>query len=104
MEVYEKYKSELYGLLVSLTSGEAKGLLKNMVDMGGEQDGFRGLRVLQKRFDSVTTASLLQAYLEVVSPPQIKGAGDLVSGIHKWETKRRCFTTGTVKTSTTVSN
>ena len=38
---YRKYKGELYGLLVSLTTGEAKGLLNSVVDMGGEQEGFK---------------------------------------------------------------
>ena len=62
-------------------------MLKNVVDMGGEQDGFRGLKVLQKRFDSVTAASLMNAYLEVVAPTPIKRADELIGGIHRWETK-----------------
>ena len=31
-EMYQRYSSELYGLLVSLTSGGAKGILKGMLD------------------------------------------------------------------------
>ena len=87
LRIYSKFKEELFGLLVSLTSGEAKGILKGMSDARKDQDGFRALRILQRRYDSVTTASLLQAYLEVVAPPGIKGMGDIVAGIHKWETK-----------------
>ena len=37
---YEKYSTELYGILCSITLDEAKGILKGMVDSAGEQDGF----------------------------------------------------------------
>ena len=57
--IYTKFASELYGLLVSLTSGEAKSILKGMVDAGGGMDGFKGIMVLSSRFDTKTSASLL---------------------------------------------
>ena len=62
-------------------------MLKNVVDMGGEQDGFKGNKVLQARFDSISAASLLNAYLEVVVPAPIRKPEDLVGHINKWETK-----------------
>ena len=82
-EIYEKYSHALYGILCSLTGGEAKTVLKGIVDAGSGQDGFKGMLVMNRRFDTRTSASLLQGYLDVVSPPGIKGTGDLVSGIHK---------------------
>ena len=86
-EMHRKYSSELYGLLVSLTSGEAKGILKGMLDSRMPSDGFKALVILRRRFDAITTGSLLQAYLEVVAPSGMKNSGEVISGIHKWETK-----------------
>ena len=43
-DIYDKYHVELYGVLVSLTSGEAKGILKGMLDSGIGADGFMALR------------------------------------------------------------
>ena len=50
-DIHRKYSSELYGLLVSLTSGEAKGILKGMLDSKMPSDGFKALVVLRRRFD-----------------------------------------------------
>ena len=41
-EVWEGYQGELFALLVSLTTGEAKYLFKTHLDGGGVSDGFRG--------------------------------------------------------------
>ena len=38
---YGKYSFELYGLLCSLTTGEAKTIIKGMVDLGSKIDGSR---------------------------------------------------------------
>ena len=40
---YEKYSGEVYGVLCGLTSGEAKSVIKGVVDRGLRQDGFRAL-------------------------------------------------------------
>ena len=72
---------------VSLKSGEAKGILKGMLDSGMASDGFKALVILRRRFDAITTGILLQAYLEVVAPSGIKNSGEVISGIHKWEAK-----------------
>ena len=77
----------LYGVLVSLTGGESKGLLRNVVDLGGNEDGYRDVKILQKQFDSVSIAILLHAYLEVVAESPIKGAEDIISGMQEWEAK-----------------
>ena len=49
--------------------------------------------IWQRRFDPKTTASLLQGYLEVVSPGAIQGTEDMIPGIHKWEGKVACLKT-----------
>ena len=70
--LYDRYSSELYGLLVSLTSGEAKGILKGMLDSKWPTDGFKALVVLRRRFDALTGGSILQTFLEVVPPVGIR--------------------------------
>ena len=56
---FHQYSGELYGVLVSLTSGEARNILRGMADKGEAYNGYKGLLLLNKRFDSKTTASLL---------------------------------------------
>ena len=87
LKIYEKYSGELYGVLVGLTAGEAKSIVKGISDSGRGQDGFAAYLALHRRYDVRTQASLLQAYLEVVNPGGIKGIGDMVAAIHKWESK-----------------
>ena len=57
------------------------------MDEGSGMDGFKALLVLNRRFDVKTSASLLQSYLEVVSPPTIKNVMDVANSVHGWETK-----------------
>ena len=86
-EIYEKYSHELYGILCSLTGGEAKTVLKGIVDSGSGQDGFKGLLVMNRRFDTRTSASLLQTYLDVVSQGS-KEQGILCQGSTSGKPKR----------------
>ena len=52
LQIYKKYKEELYGLLVSLTSGEALGILKSMEDLEwAKQGGVLGVAMFVKNFD-----------------------------------------------------
>ena len=83
--IFEQYSGELYGLLCSLTGGEAKNVIKGMGETG-VSEGFKAMALLSKRFDSRTSASLLQAYLEVVAPTGLKG-NDIIPGINRWETR-----------------
>eukprot|EP00973_Karenia_brevis_P082624 11453290-Karenia_brevis.AAC.1 len=46
-------------------------------------DGFKALILLNQRFDVKNSASLLNSFLEVVSPVSLKGSRDLVSGIQE---------------------
>ena len=85
-DIYKKYSGELYGLLVQLTEGDAKEILRGLADRG-KSDGFLAMLVLSKRFDSKTSASLLSEFLEVVGPGKIKGADDLEGGVDRWEAK-----------------
>jgi hypothetical protein len=85
-ELYQKYSGELYGVLCGLTSGEPKNLVRGIVKGGFGQDGHKALVILNKRYDTRNGATLLHAFLEIVNPPAWK-SGELVSGIHKWETR-----------------
>ena len=66
--LHDKYKGELYGVLCSLTTGEAKNIVKDIVENGFQQDGYKALALLNKRCENKTTASRLNAFLEVIKP------------------------------------
>ena len=72
MNIYDKFKGELYGLMCSITQGEAKTLVKSVVDSGKGNDGFRAFMILKHRYDLRNNATLLQAFLEVVGPPNLR--------------------------------
>ena len=84
-ELYEKYTGEVYGVLCSLTSGEAKALVRGIMDGGFGQDGYRALAALNRRFDSKNAATLLTSFMEVVVPPKIHKVSDVVSMVNRWE-------------------
>ena len=58
-----------------------------MADSGDSYNGYKGLLLLNKRFDSKTAASLLQTYLEVVHADKLKGSSEVIAGVQKWERK-----------------
>ena len=72
IQTYLKYKEDLFGLLASLTSDDAKMVLKEMVDKGQEADGFLAIKAFNRKFEVKTAASLLQLYQFVVSPVKIQ--------------------------------
>eukprot|EP00973_Karenia_brevis_P075914 10547212-Karenia_brevis.AAC.1 len=41
--IYQKHKSELYGVLVSLTSGEPWGIMRGLQDTQFPSDGYKAL-------------------------------------------------------------
>ena len=86
-DVYDRYKSELYGILCSTTQGEPKNIAMNIVDSFSDQDGFRALLALNHRYDQRTTATLMQASLDVVGPPAFKNVQEILVGVPKWEGK-----------------
>ena len=61
--------------------------MRGVVDLGLKQDGSKALVMLNERFDSRNSATLLQAFLEVVNPPQIKKIRDIVAMVLKWESR-----------------
>eukprot|EP00973_Karenia_brevis_P046720 6483031-Karenia_brevis.AAC.1 len=54
--IYDKYKTELYGVLVSLTSGEPLNMLRGLQDTRYQYDGFKAPAVLSQRFDVKTSS------------------------------------------------
>ena len=84
--IYQKYASELYGVIVSLTAGEAKHVVRSIIDVGGYPDGFKALVLLNNRYESKTMASLLHAFMDAVRPNPLK-TSEISKGIHAWETK-----------------
>ena len=86
-EIYEKYQSDLYGTLVSLTSGESKSILRSLVEGGGRQDGFKALYIFGRRFETRTAASLLFSYREVIRPKIVKDVTQVPAAIYAWEAK-----------------
>ena len=86
-ENHAKYKGELYALIVGLTTGEAKCVVRDVNEKGWESDGFLALVMLQARYDANTAASLLQCVMEVVNPPALKNHQGIVKGINEWEVR-----------------
>ena len=84
---HSKYKGELYSLIVGLTSGEAKCVVRGIAEKGWESDGFLALAALQARFDANTAASLLQCVMEAVNPPTLKQHQGILKGITEWEVR-----------------
>ena len=50
-------------MLCSITGGEAKSIVRGIMDSGFRQDGFKALVTFNRRFDSKSAATLLQAFL-----------------------------------------
>ncbi len=71
-------------MIVGLTTGEAKCVVRSISEKGFESDGFLALAMLQARHDANTAASLLQCVMEVVSPPTIKNHQGIAKGITEW--------------------
>ena len=93
-EIHEKYKGELYGLLCSITQGEAKVLVRGVYDTGKGNDGFRAFMLLNHRYDQRNNAILLQAFLEVVGSPSLKGIRKIVSEYIHGRQRCRHFAAG----------
>ena len=97
-ENHIKYKGELYALIVALTAGEAKCVVRGISEKNWEPDGYLAICMLQARYDANTAARLLQCVMEVVNLPALKKppgnceGGHGVGGKGGWaenETQRR---------------
>ena len=84
---HNKYKGELYALIVALTTGEAKCVVRGISEKGWDADGYLALCMLQSRYDANTAASLLQCVREVVNPPALKNHQGIVKGVTEWEVR-----------------
>ena len=85
--VYERFKGELYSVLCGLTEGDAKSVVRTVVEKGFAQDGFKAFVDLGRRFEHQTPASLLQTFMDGVNPPHVKSTSDIIPSIHRWEAK-----------------
>ena len=85
--LWQRYRFDLFGLLSSLTSGEAKGILTSMLEDGSEENvcGFKALWLFRKRWNVQTFSTKLFAFLKVVNPPKIKGELEIVGALGRWE-------------------
>ncbi len=81
---HAKYKGELDSLIVPLTSGGAKCVVRGMLEKGWESDGFCALASFQNRFNANTAASLLQCVMEAVNPLKVKNNQGILKGITEW--------------------
>ncbi len=87
VELAEKYRAELFGVLCALTSGEANVIVRSVVGKGFLYDGFVALQFLNVRFNPKTPARLLQCLSAVISPGVIKDVRNLAKAVEEWETK-----------------
>ena len=85
-DIWEKYHSELYAVISGLIEGSAKTAFKGLYDKDRIMDGFKYLAAFQSRFDIQTVGGMLQFYLEVMKPKELKEA-NVVGGTHQWEAK-----------------
>ena len=83
--MYLKYKGELFAILSALTKDEPKSILRSITNIGGIQDGFRALCIFNRRFDTVTAASLLHMLNRIHHPKPVKGFAEVASSIQNWE-------------------
>ena len=86
-EIYIAFAAELYGVICLLTTGDAKTVVKGVLEKGVGQDGFAALAALGNRFDAKTPANLLQAFMGVISPSPIKNGTQIPKAIVDWEAK-----------------
>ena len=86
-ELRDEYTTELFGLLVQLTGGDANEMCTAYERDFGEVDGFDMIVKMNRRFDPMTGGTLLSAFLDVVSPPKVGTNNEIVSAIFKWGAK-----------------
>ena len=75
-KTYDTFREELFALLVDKTEGDAKGVVKAVVERGLGQCGYKALLEMSRSFDRKTAASRRQALMGVVNPGQIKSGKD----------------------------
>ena len=86
--VKDKFGSELYGVLCSLTAGEANVVVRSVLQKGVGYCGFAALCLLAQRFNPKTPARILQYLTTVLSPPPVKDVRLLERAVEEWELKQ----------------
>ena len=82
-----KFGAELFGVLCSLTSGEANVVVRSVVQKGAGYCGFAALCVLSQRFNPKTPARILQFLTTILNPTPIKDVRLLERAVEEWEIK-----------------
>ena len=80
----EKVSKELYEVLVMVTEGEAKLMVKNVIN----NDGVLAYRRLYRHNNRRTLASVLRMIGEALQPKAVHDLKQLISKVVEWEDKR----------------
>ena len=76
---------ELYGIMVLLTTGEAKQVVRDVAS----GCALEAWHALHKLYGRVSMAKTMRAYREVLNPPKAKKMEDVVAAVMAWEGKVR---------------
>ena len=87
-DLLDKYSSELFGILCTLTSGEANVVVRSVVQKGLGYCGFAALCLLSQRFNPKTPTRVLQLLTAVLHPPAVKDVRLLSRAVEEWELQR----------------
>ena len=63
-DLHNTYWLDLYSILVTVTEGDAKAVLRGMREKGWKEDGFKALMILRELYDGRTGATLLKLLLK----------------------------------------
>ena len=86
VEIEGKYGSELFGILCSLTSGEANVVVRSVLSKGVGYCGFAALHALNSRFNPKTPARVLHYLGQVISPMPVKDVRMLPKALEEHNT------------------
>ena len=87
-EICQKHGAELFGVLCSLTGGDANGVVRGILAKHNMRCGFAAYFMLNVRFNPKTPARALQFLHTVVNPNPIKDVRLIPKGIEDWESRR----------------
>ena len=86
-EVKAKFGAELFGVLCSLTGGEANVVVRSVIQKGAGYCGFAALCMLSQRFNPKTPARVLQFLTTILNPAPVKDVRLLERAVEEWEIK-----------------
>ena len=72
---------ELFEILILLTTGEAKTLIRDAAD------GFKAWHILNKTYSRKTLARTLRVFKDAINPKPCDSIRDVISRISEWESK-----------------